>query len=92
MRSTLLPVDFEISGFQPARWIAAEDRKKLDTFLAANNSGVADDVDGDPVFLAKNQFYLDYTCERSDGITFSERPGREEESVAWDWAVSFFGE
>ncbi|WP_424631933.1 peptide chain release factor 3 [Bradyrhizobium sp. SYSU BS000235] len=66
-----LPVDFEISEFQLARWIAAEDRKKLDTFLAANNSGVADDVDNDPVFLAKNQFYLDYTRERSDGITFS---------------------
>ncbi|MEH2509323.1 peptide chain release factor 3 [Nitrobacteraceae bacterium AZCC 1564] len=65
-----LPVDFEISEFQLARWIAAEDRKKLDTFLAANNSGVADDVDNDPVFLAKNQFYLDYTRERSDGITF----------------------
>ena len=65
-----LPVDFEISEFQLARWISAEDRKKLDTFLAANNSGVADDVDNDPVFLAKNQFYLDYTRERSDGITF----------------------
>jgi peptide chain release factor 3 len=65
-----LPVDFEISEFQLARWIAAEDRKKLEIFLAANNSGVADDVDGDPVFLAKNQFYLDYTRERSDGITF----------------------
>jgi peptide chain release factor 3 len=65
-----LPVDFEISEFQLARWISAEDRKKLDTFLAANNSGVADDVDNDPVFLARNQFYLDYTRERSDGITF----------------------
>lgn len=65
-----LPVDFEISEFQLARWIAAEDRKKLETFLAANNSGVADDVDNDPVFLARNQFYLDYTRERSDGITF----------------------
>jgi len=66
-----LPVDFEISEFQLARWISSEDRKKLEAFLAANGSGVADDVDGDPVFLAKNQFYLDYTRERSDGITFS---------------------
>jgi peptide chain release factor 3 len=66
-----LPVDFEISEFQLARWISAPDRKKLDAFLTANNSGVADDVDGDPVFLAKNQFYLDYTRERAEGITFS---------------------
>lgn len=66
-----LPVDFEISEFQLARWISSDDRKKLDAFVAANGSGVADDVDGDPVFLAKNQFYLDYTRERADGIVFS---------------------
>jgi peptide chain release factor 3 len=66
-----LPVDFEQSEFQLARWIAAEDGKKLDAFIAANGSGVADDVDGDPVFLARNQFYLDYTRERSEGIAFT---------------------
>ena len=66
-----LPVDFEISEFQLARWISSDDRKKLETFVAANNSGVADDVDGDPVFLAKNEFYLGYTRERAEGIVFS---------------------
>jgi peptide chain release factor 3 len=66
-----LPVDFEVSEFQLARWISSEDRKKLDAFIAANGSGVADDVDGDPVFLAKNEFYLGYTRERAEGITFS---------------------
>ena len=66
-----LPVDFEISEFQLARWISSENAKKLEAFVAANGSGVADDVDGDPVFLAKNQFYLDYTSERAEGIVFS---------------------
>ena len=66
-----LPVDFEIREFQLARWISSDDRKKLDAFLSANNSGVADDVDGDPVFLAKNEFYLGYTRERAEGIVFS---------------------
>jgi peptide chain release factor 3 len=66
-----LPVDFEISEFQLARWISSDDRKKLDAFIAANGSGVADDVDGDPVFLAKNEFYLGYTKERAEGIVFS---------------------
>src|SRR4029077_11670882 len=47
-----LPVEFEVSEFQLARWISSDDRKKLDAFIAANGSGVADDVDGDPVFLA----------------------------------------
>jgi peptide chain release factor 3 len=66
-----LPVEFEVSEFQLARWISSDDRKKLDTFIAANGSGVADDVDGDPVFLAKNEFYLGYTKERAEGIVFS---------------------
>jgi len=66
-----LPVEFEVSEFQLARWISADDRKKLEAFIAANSSGVADDVDGDPVFLAKNEFYLGYTRERAEGIVFS---------------------
>jgi peptide chain release factor 3 len=66
-----LPVDFETSEFQLARWISSDDPKKLEAFIAANGSGVADDVDGDPVFLARNQFYLDYTSERAEGIVFS---------------------
>jgi peptide chain release factor 3 len=66
-----LPVSFEVSEFSLARWISCDDRKKLDAFVAANNSGVADDVDGDPVFLAKNEFYLGYTKERAEGIVFS---------------------
>jgi peptide chain release factor 3 len=66
-----LPVEFEVSEFALARWISSDDRKKLDAFVAANGSGVADDVDGDPVFLAKNEFYLGYTKERAEGIVFA---------------------
>ncbi len=43
-----LPVEFEVSEFQLARWVSSDDRKKLDAFIAANGSGIADDVDGDP--------------------------------------------
>jgi peptide chain release factor 3 len=66
-----LPVEFEVSEFSLARWISSDDKKKLETFISSNGSGVADDVDGDPVFLAKNEFYLGYTKERAEGITFS---------------------
>ncbi|KYH00023.1 peptide chain release factor 3 [Bradyrhizobium sp. DOA1] len=66
-----LPVEFEISEFQLARWVSSEDRKKLDTFIAANTSSIADDVDGDPVYLARNEFYLGYTRERAEGIEFT---------------------
>lgn len=66
-----LPVEFEVSEFQLARWVSSEDRKKLDAFLAANTSSIADDVDGDPVYLARNEFYLGYTRERAEGIEFT---------------------
>jgi peptide chain release factor 3 len=67
-----LPVSFEVSEFSLARWISSDDKKKLETFMSNNNSGVADDVDGDPVFLAKNDFYLNYTKERAEGVVFSD--------------------
>lgn len=66
-----LPVEFEVSEFQLARWVSSEDRKKLDTFIGANTSSIADDVDGDPVYLARNEFYLGYTRERAEGIEFT---------------------
>jgi peptide chain release factor 3 len=66
-----LPVEFEVSEFQLARWVSSEDRKKLEAFIAANASSIADDVDGDPVYLAKNEFYLGYTKERAEGIAFA---------------------
>jgi peptide chain release factor 3 len=66
-----LPVEFEISEFQLARWVSSDDGKKLEAFIAANTSSIADDVDGDPVYLAKNEFYLGYTRERAEGIEFA---------------------
>jgi peptide chain release factor 3 len=67
-----LPVEFDASEFQLARWISAVDRKKLDEFVEANRSGIAEDLDGDLVYLARNQFYLDYTRERAPAIAFAD--------------------
>jgi len=67
-----LPVEFDQSEFQLARWISAADGKKLDEFAEANRAGIADDLDGDPVYLARSQFYLDYTRERAPGIVFTD--------------------
>jgi peptide chain release factor 3 len=67
-----LPVDFEVSEFELARWIAADSRQTFDTFVNANRSGIAEDLDGDLVFLARNAFYLDYTRERAPGISFTD--------------------
>jgi peptide chain release factor 3 len=67
-----LEVGFDQSEFQLARWIAAGDEKKLDDFTSNKHSSVAEDLDGDPVFLARSQFDLDYTAERAPGIVFTD--------------------
>ena len=51
--------------------MSSSDKAALAKFIADNRNAMADDVDGDPVFLAKNEFYLGYTRERAEGIVFS---------------------
>jgi len=67
-----LPVEFDTCEFELARWISADDAKVLDEFVAAHGSGIADDLDGDLVYLARNEFYLGYTAERAPGIRFAD--------------------
>jgi peptide chain release factor 3 len=74
-----LEVSWDQSEFTLARWIApdkkgdsAADPKAFETFIRNHGSSVADDLDGDPVFLARNQFNLDYTRERAPGIVFTD--------------------
>jgi peptide chain release factor 3 len=67
-----LDIDFETPEFQLARWISCTDDKKLNDFVQANYSSVAEDLDGDRVFMARNQFILDYTGERAPGIVFTD--------------------
>ena len=38
----------------------------------ANYSSVAEDLDGDRVFMARSQFILDYTRERAPGVEFTD--------------------
>ena len=67
-----LDITFETPEFQLARWIACADGKKLDEFVQANYSSVAEDLDGDRVFMARSQFILDYTRERAPGVEFTD--------------------
>jgi peptide chain release factor 3 len=63
-------MDWSVAEFALARWITA-DRKLLDQFVATHRASIAEDLDGDLVFLARNAFNLDYTGQQSPGITFS---------------------
>jgi peptide chain release factor 3 len=67
-----LDINYETPEFQLARWISSHDPKKLDDFVQANYSSCAEDLDGDRVFMARNQFILDYTGERAPGIVFTD--------------------
>jgi peptide chain release factor 3 len=67
-----LDIDYEAPEFQLARWISSADSKKLEPFVEANYSSIAEDLDGDRVFMARNQFILDYTRERAPDIAFAD--------------------
>jgi peptide chain release factor 3 len=65
-----LEVDWDTPEFALARWISAEDPKVIERFAASYRSAIAEDLDGDLVFLARNEFNLDYTGQQSPGIVF----------------------
>ena len=67
-----LEIDWSAPEFQFARWISADDRKMIDRFAARYSSAIAEDFDGDLVFLARTAFDLEYTGEHNKDISFSD--------------------
>ncbi len=67
-----LEIGFEQSEFSLARWVSSDDKKAFETFKGANSSSLAEDLDGDLVYMARNQFTLDYTRERAPAIAFAD--------------------
>jgi peptide chain release factor 3 len=67
-----LEINWDTAEFQLARWIGAEDRKLIDQFVSKHRSAIAEDLDGDVVFLARNAFDLDYTGKQNAGIAFTD--------------------
>jgi len=67
-----LEVNWDTAEFQLARWIAADDRKVFEKFVTAHRAAIAEDLDGDLVFLARNAFDLGYTGQHSPGMAFTD--------------------
>src|SRR5216683_665689 len=67
-----LEIDWDVPEFQLARWITAGNRKTIDAFVAAHRSAIAEDLDADLVFLARNAFNLDYTGQQNAAIAFTD--------------------
>ena len=53
-----LPVRFEPSQFTSARWVSGP-RDKVDAFVNANKGHMAEDHDGDPVYMTRLQWDID---------------------------------
>ena len=65
-----LPVHFEQAALHTARWLAAEDHKALEKFINDNLSNIAEDHDGQSVFLARNAWHLDDAAEKAPAVQF----------------------
>lgn len=65
-----IPVKFEATSLYTARWIKAGDHNKLKSFIDMNRSAVANDHDGDPVFLARNAWHLGDAQDKNPDLRF----------------------
>ncbi len=62
-----LEVIFEPAPYNVARWVSADDRAKLEAFLDKSRASMAKDLDGAPVYLAKNTWDVGYVQEQEPG-------------------------
>ncbi len=73
-------------GFEPvpyalARWVTG-DKALLARFVSEQRTSMADDVDGDPVFLASSPFMMRRTAETHGGLMFRDIKDVRAEAVA----------
>ncbi|HVJ19585.1 MAG TPA: peptide chain release factor 3 [Polyangiaceae bacterium] len=64
-----IPVVFEDSALHTARWCEAADPLKLAEFISKNESYMAEDHTGAPVFLARNAWHLETTSKDFPDVT-----------------------
>ena len=64
-------IGFEQPPYALARWVSGE-RAVLDRFIEDNRSSMADDVDGDPVYLASSAFMMRRTAELAPALVFRD--------------------
>ncbi|MBM3098172.1 peptide chain release factor 3 [Gluconobacter cerinus] len=64
-------IGFESTPFTLARWITGS-REKIEAFMMVNRSSMADDLDGDPVFLASSSFMMRRTIEMNPDLAFHD--------------------
>ncbi len=75
-------IGFETSPYALARWVSSDDKAALQRFLAENRSAIADDVDGDPVFLATSAFMMRRAAEHAPALAFRDVKDVKAEKIA----------
>ena len=64
-------IGYETPPFALARWVLGE-RAAVQDFVAAQRGGMAEDVDGDPVYLASSPFMMRRTADLHPALTFHD--------------------
>jgi len=67
-----IPVGFEPSPFETARWVTSDDPALMKRFIERYRSTMAEDRDNAPVFLAANSWEMNRAIENWPGIRFHE--------------------
>jgi len=67
-----VPVRLEATSLYTARWIEADDSQVLKKFINANGAAIADDHDGEPVFMPRNAWHLERTGKDWPDVRFLE--------------------
>ncbi|MCB9587484.1 MAG: peptide chain release factor 3 [Polyangiaceae bacterium] len=65
-----IPVRFEGTSLHTARWVECDDNLELKRFIDNNRGAGAEDHDGAPVFLARNNWHLETTEKEWPKIRF----------------------
>ncbi len=65
-----IPVVFEGTAFEHARWVDADDDKQVKRFAEANRDNIATDHGGDTVFLARNTWQLNRAVQDWPDLRF----------------------
>jgi peptide chain release factor 3 len=64
-------IGFEGVPYALARWVSGE-RLAVEKFAQVNRTSMADDVDGDPVYLASSVFAMRRAAEQNETLTFRD--------------------
>jgi peptide chain release factor 3 len=70
-----LEVTFEPSPYDTARWLSGPEAK-VSEFIDRHKSAMAEDIDGDLVFMAKSSWEVNYSQEKWPDLVFSRTKER----------------